>query len=402
MYLHGTNVVEWAEGFTAPFAARILADLGATVVKVEPAGVGDYVRHMPPFGGSKDSGALFSYLNAGKRSVALTPADSAKLRTLIADADVLIIGQPDSVLAAWGIDRSDLQRDNPALVILSLLPFGLSGPAVGTPNSELTLQHHAGIAHHQARPVADPNTMPPVSGADHDAVLAAGISAAGAALWGLLIADRAAKGPVIDMSVHDFFSHLLFESLAEYREGEREFDRERKKIKGTEVAGGLIWILPCSDGWVMTSPREAHQWERWIELIGSPAWSKDAELCGDRAARKKNWGVIQSGMAEWTRTRTRAEVFEAARAAVVPCFPVSEPNDLLANAQLAHRRFFNTLRLPSGRTAPVPGLPFIARTSNGEQSARAVEISAPALGEANGELFASPPRRAAQAAGGAA
>lgn len=388
MYLKGTRIIEWASGLPAAFAARVLCDLGAEVLKIEPP-EGDPLRRWEPFVGipSANSSALFGYLNAGKRSVVLDPrADGPTLDGLISGCNVLIETQTPESLSSWWLDMDSLRTRNPSMVVTSVSPFGQGSRYFHNPSTDLTLQHQSGLAYHQARPVKDPRVMPPLSGADHDAPLAAGLGAAIATLWGLMVADKTGKGPHIDFAILDFYSQLLFEGLAEYREGEREFDRERREIKGTEVAGGLIWILPCSDGWVMTSPREQHQWDRWMAVLGNPAWANDKALCGDKQTRKAKWTQIQTAMSQWTKMRTRHEVFEAARAASVPCFPVSRPGDILANEQLAHREFFNTLVEDSGLSVVMPGLPFLARTTGEHELPRASKLHVPALGEANPEF----------------
>ncbi len=152
-------------------------------------------------------------------------------------------------------------------------------------------------------------------------------------------------------------------------------------------AGGLIWILRCADGWVMVSPREQHQWDRWMALQGNPAWASDPALCGDRLARKRNWAVLQQLMSEWTVRHPKQQVFEQAQAARVACFPVSTPADILGNAQLAHRQFFNRLHLASGTTLAVPGLPFALRDGAGEELPRGRDVVAPPLGEANDAIL---------------
>ena len=247
--------------------------------------------------------------------------------------------------------------------------------------------HQAGFAYHAARPVGDPQRQPPVGGADREMPLAFGLATAVATLWGLLEAQASGRGPHIDMAEFDFFAQLLIEPLADYCGGERSFERRRRAFRGTEVAGGLIWILPCADGWVMVSPREQHQWDRWMALLETPAWASDAALCGDRLARKQNWAVLQERMAAWTARHPKQLVFERAQAARVACFPVSTPADILGNAQLAHRRFFDRLHLASGATLAVPGLPFALRDGAGEELPRGRDVVTPALGEANDAIL---------------
>ncbi len=377
MLLAGLRVIEWAQTLPAAFCTRILADLGAEVIKLEPPGTGDPLRRHGPFVPGAPYGAdsaLFAYANHGKRSVTLDPGSltgATLLRRLLAQSHVLVESPP-------GIgEAADV---NPALVVLSVSPLGRGRTE---PTNDLALTHHAGYAYHQARPVQTPEDQPPVGCADREAPLAAGVAAAAAALWGVLVAEQTGAGPRIDCAQADVMAHLLIEPVADYGRGERSFGRLRADLRGTEIAGGLVWLLPCKDGLVMVSPREQHQWDRWVALLGDPAWSRDTALCGDRAARTTHWARLQDAMADWTRQHTRAEVFTRAQAARVACFPVSTPRDLLENPQLQARGFFDR----SDVGLPMPGLPFALRTPSGAALPRARRVQAPALGEANAEVL---------------
>jgi crotonobetainyl-CoA:carnitine CoA-transferase CaiB-like acyl-CoA transferase len=232
-----------------------------------------------------------------------------------------------------------------------------------------------------------PDEQRPVACADREVALATGVAAANAALWGLLDAELNGAGRMIECAQVDVIAHLLIEPIADYGRGERIFSRVREELQGTEVAGGLIWLLPCRDGFVMISPREQHQWDRWVELLGNPEWSRDVSLCGAREARNLNWLVLQDEMSIWTRRHSRADVFELAQAARVACFPVSGARDLLDNEQLRARAFFDRWNDGSSEALSLPGLPFALRTSTGATLARAREVHPPVLGQANSAVF---------------
>jgi len=378
MLLEGVRVIEWSDRLAGAFCARILADLGAEVIKIEPPGDGVLLSREPESVGT----LLFAYANHGKRSVALDPGTAlgAKLlRRLLDGAALLIHSQPPSVMADLGLAEAAPYAGNPALAVVSVTASGHDARV----DTDLTLTHRAGYAYHQARPVTDPQTTPPLGGADREAPLAAGVAAAAAALWGLLVAEQTGIGPRIDCAQLDFMAHLLIEPLADYNRGERDFGRNRHDLRGTEIAGGLVWILPCADGLVMVSPREQHQWDRWVGLLGDPAWAEDRTICGDREARTEHWARLQDEMSVWTRVRSRREVSSLAQAAKVACFPISSPRDLLENEQLAHRAFFDTLQTSAGDDLAMPGLPFAVRTSSGRELPRGRCVQVPAFGEAN-------------------
>ena len=383
MLLDQVRVVEWSHTIPAAYCTRILADLGADVVKLERPGAGDPLRSAGPFVPSLPYGedsALFAYLNHGKRSVTLDPSrptGMALLRRLLEASNVLVhsqTGQAHAALAAAPLKE--------ALVVMAVTAFGDGED--GFAATDFTLTHHAAYAFHQSRPVRSPATQPPVAGADHEIALATGVAAAAGVLAAVLEAERSGNGARLDCAEADVIAHLLIEPIADYGRGERDFSRTRENLAGTEVAGGLIWLLPCLDGHVMISPREEHQWRRWVALMGEPDWAADAALCGDREARNRNSEALQEAMSAWSRQHGRMDIFGRAQAARVACFPVSQPQDLLENPQLAARRFFD--RLPGGRDLQMPGLPFVLR-SGGQELARGREVRAPALGAANAAVL---------------
>ena len=221
--LGGVTVVEWAGGLSAAYCGRILAELGAEVLKIEPPGAGDALRREGPFEPGAPYGAdsaLFAYVNAGKRSITLDPnrPTGADLLTRLTSLSQILI---DSGQAASGstprLGADALRRANPRLVRLSVTPHGRTGPA--RPTSDLVIQHFAGWAYHQAMPVADPEQTPPVGGADREGALAAGIAAAIAALWGLLMVQAGHAGPDVDLAVSDFYAHLLVEPVGNWSRG---------------------------------------------------------------------------------------------------------------------------------------------------------------------------------------
>lgn len=390
MLLDGLRVVEWSETLPAAFCTRILADLGAEVIKLERPRNGDPMRQHGPFVPGAPYGedsAMFAYANHGKRGVTLDPTrptGDTLLRRLLAQSHILVESQPAELLQTFGLGCAALREINPALVVVSATALG---PLSDMHASSLTVTHYSGYAFHQARPVQVPAEQPPLACADQEASLAAGVAAAAAVLWGVLAAEQGGVGPHIDCAQADVMAHLLIEPLADYGRGERDFGRLRADLRGTEIAGGLVWLLPCTDGLVMVSPREQHQWDRWMSLLGDPAWSRNAELCGSRAARTTHWARLQDKMSVWTRQHSREQVFMHAQSARVACFPVSTPRDLLENLQLRARGFFDQVLTPSGKGLAMPGLPFALRTSAGKVLQRERQVNAPALGEANAEIL---------------
>ena len=362
--LSGVRIVEAGSSHVVSYGARLLASLGAEVVRIEEA------SSVSSKGGIAE--ALNVYLNGQKHRVGLD-LSSARGQELL----VKLLCRADIFLHDTHVPGvpADLAASCPTLHVVSVSAFNDVNRAA---NSDMIVQHASGLAWHQAAPVNSPESQPPIAGADLEGPLAAAVAMAGAAVSLIANGDKQVKGEHIRFSLSDFYSHLLVEPVADWVAGDRTFARKGLEGRGPEIAGGLIWLLQCADGWVVISPREQHQWDRWIELIDTPDWSGDADLCGDGASRSRNALRLQALMSDWSRQRSKTDIFGMAQGARVPCFPINTPDDLLANEQLAARRFFDHAVLPDGRAIRIPGLPFHMVSADGKclEQERTIRIGA--------------------------
>src|SRR5690606_24371248 len=173
-------------------------------------------------------------------------------------AAIFVQSNFDATFASTGLTVATLREQFPQLVVLSITPFGLGIEPSEAP--DFILQHHAGLAHATARPVSDPEAQPPLVGADHEGPLAVGVAGALSAVWGLLVADSGEKAPEIDLATQDVYAQVLIDDFVQWGDGKRHFSRDRKDSPSIAPAGGISWLLPASDGFIMVSPREEHQW----------------------------------------------------------------------------------------------------------------------------------------------
>jgi crotonobetainyl-CoA:carnitine CoA-transferase CaiB-like acyl-CoA transferase len=365
--LAGLRVLELGGDVSLAFAARLLADLGAEVLRPEPPG-GDKLREAAPL--TEAGSALHAYLNHGKSLIA---ADAAELARLAREADLLLWAPESAGGAALGAAmpaRED--RARPPVVVFTA--HGLAGPRAGAPGNAFTAQHAGGFAWHQASPVSDTEAQPPLGCPDREAAMFVGLIGANAAMAAL--AEPRGEGPAawLDVSAEDAFAWNLVDALAEYHDGMLAPGRKRVPGREITIAGGLVWLLPCADGTIVVSPREDHQWARWVELMGSPDWSKDASFCGTRAIRTARAAELGRLMREWSACVSARPIFQQAQAARVACFPVSTAVDLLGNQQLAARRHFRAMALPGGGALPMPGLPFAMCDGSGAALPRGAPI----------------------------
>ena len=288
---------------------------------------------------------------------------------------------PSGRLDEIGLGYADLIENNPALIMTSLSPFGAWGPYAGYKLTDLTLFHMSGQAHGLLGPVEDPDTEPPIRAGGHQAELAAGMSAATATLMALFRRRISGEGCHIQASAYEAMATQLVSALASCA-----FDRPppSRSLSETQEAatGGVVsavgGILPCNDGYVAISPREDAQWERWVELMGSPQWSSEERFV-TREGREGNFSALWELVNEWTRQYSKHDIARMGQERRIPCFPVNTVHDLFNDLHLKEREFFTTMEHPIAGALRYPGVPY--RLSN--TPLPLAERAAPLLGEHN-------------------
>jgi crotonobetainyl-CoA:carnitine CoA-transferase CaiB-like acyl-CoA transferase len=379
------KVVEIGGLVSAPYCAKLLADLGADVVKVEPPGIGDAARCRGPFPGDRphpERSGLFLYLNTNKRGITLDLSMATGreiLLKLLAWADVLVENLGPRRMAELGLVAECLSEVNPRLVVTAISPFGQTGLRRDERASDLVSFHAGGYASILSGPVDDPNAVAPLKAAEQQADVVAAINAAFATLAGVFARERSGLGQRVDVSEQEAMLHFVFGEVARYSfEG-----RTPSRRAADNPATGGVAVLPTNDGYVAISPREEHLWARWVEVMGNPPWARDDRF-RDRAARSHNWSALEPLLAEWTRRHSKDEVFRAAQAARVPAFPIRTLEDAFASPQLAARGFFRDVAHPVAGTFRYPTAPY--RFSRVGWHLRR---PAPLLGEHNDEIVGS-------------
>jgi len=353
--LNGLKVLEVGDTVAVAFCGKVLAELGADVLMVEPPG-GSSLRRLPPYyqdvpGPGRS--VLHNWLSANKRSITLDVEEErgrAVLRELLRGVDVLVRGSD------MGLDAADLKAVNPSLTVTTISPFGKDGPYATYRANDLTLFAMSGLSFYLACPVDDPGSTPPKQSPGYQVGLVAGLSAASATLWGLFAAKRKGQGLMVDVSEWEAFTHLLYEQTGQLSDGILPPDRKRLPGAVITVVGGLVWCLPCSDGWVLISPREDHQFKQWSEVIGEQGWASRPEFSTAKLREQNAWEIYERSAA-WTRLHRKTEVFLAAQDKKVACFPVSQMGDLPELEQLKHRGFWTEIDHPVIRGLKYPGLP---------------------------------------------
>jgi crotonobetainyl-CoA:carnitine CoA-transferase CaiB-like acyl-CoA transferase len=378
--LAGVRVVECGQLVSAAYAAKLMADLGAEVIKVEPPGDGDVARQRGPFPGGvahAEKSGTFLYLNANKRGITLDltqPRGRELLQQLIADTDVFVHNFPPPQMRALGLDYEALAATNRGLVMSSITPFGLTGPHSDYHASDLTLWSAGGVAYLNG---GGPGTddLPPLKAFGMQSEFQGGLNAAVATLGALFARLRTGRGQHVAISIQECVAAIL-ELTFEYYPymGLIASRLGQKPIQPLD-------FLECRDGWIFLCCVEEHQWHTWVELMGSPEWA-GMELFENRLTRAANWDALKLFLQEWVQERSVNELYRAGQERRVPLAPVSTMADLLASEHLKSRGFFAVLDHPQAGRVTAPGAPYRFSVTPWE-----IRRPAPLLGQHNEEVL---------------
>jgi crotonobetainyl-CoA:carnitine CoA-transferase CaiB-like acyl-CoA transferase len=385
--LRGLRVIEIARGMAAAFAGKVLADLGATVLKVEPP-AGDPLRHWGPFPGGRpdpESSLLFAAVHAGKRSAVLdleSKPGQERLTEWASRADLLVHDVPPPEMAACGLDYVRLAEAHPGLVMLSISPFGLTGPRRDYAGCELTAIHSGGWGWLSPGGLSDP-ALPPLKPFGQQALIQSGIHGAVAALAAARAAQAGSLGEHIDLSVQEVVAGMLEMNLVKFT-----YAGEVATRLGSHLFGP--WgFYPCRDGWIFLVCIEEDQWTRLVELMGRPEWA-GLEVLADVYSRGQNSDFLGMNLSEWTAEWRVMELFHACQQRRICAAPVFTLAQLAEEPHLRDREFFVRQEQPGLGPLRLPGAPWRL-----ERKWWALRGPAPALGEAGPTLDELLPSRSA-------
>ncbi|WP_296323846.1 CoA transferase [Reyranella sp.] len=338
-------------------AAKIAADLGADVLKIEPPG-GDPMRRAPPLLPQGES-ALFQFLNTSKRSLVLdlsSEAGRAALAAVIDGADAVLFEEPASV-------ASVLRAGKAAPIEIAAFPIEMD--ATQRPVSELAIQALGGLMHMVGEPARKPLKL-----GGHQASYPAGLTAFTSLMAALAARDVGRRAPSVRVSLAEVMQWVNWKAASGAAASGVSPGREGKNSE--------FQVLPCRDGHVAVV-YTVTQWPATRALVGDPRL--DDPKFSPRAGRRKNIAELYAALAPWFADKTRDEIQKTAQARGVPFGPIFSPAELLQTEQYVARGFLadmmhrteGKLRLPqlpvqwNGRSfapRPAPALP--PPHSNGE------------------------------------
>ncbi|MFH8766361.1 CaiB/BaiF CoA transferase family protein [Streptomyces althioticus] len=355
--LEGLRVIDLSTSLGA-YAGRLLADLGADVIRVEPAG-GVPERFLSPL--TDDGISLpFAFTEAGKRSVVLDGHEvgcrTEQLESLLETAQILLTSEGPGSLRRRGLHPTDVTHRHPQLIHVCISPFGLTGPWADRPATDLTLLAAGGLLALAGHP-----GLPPVRAWGNQTSVIAGVHAATAALMAVLVLEETGQGQLVDVSAQEAVAHSL-ENAVQYLDLE-ETIRHRAGSGPVEAGTGLF---TCSDGWIYLVGGLGGlplAWDSITTWLVDNGIHEAAQLCQPHW-RERSWRrsseAVQTfcGLFErFAAGRTKQELYEDGQNRGISIAPVSTPDDLLTSPQLVERDFFLTVPV-NGRTLTFPGSPY--------------------------------------------
>lgn len=377
--LSGVKVVEFATMVSGPYCGKLLADMGADVIKAEPPR-GDPARECGPFpntGSDRERSALFLYVNTSKRGVVLDvekPEGAEVFKRLIRWADVLIDNNPPKYLEKLGFSWENISKLNPALIYTSITPYGRTGPRAGDWGDELTIIQAGGLGN--CLPTRSEDiSRPPVKMGGYAVGYYGGLAAAVATVAALLGRRRTGRGQLIDISLQEaVLAHVRIVAGARYHGTPWGRVPERPVVMGR---------MRASDGYILVAPVENHHWRALVELMGNPEWATDPKW-DSMFYRAQHLFEIAPQIQGWVMQQKKQELYHRGAQKGIPMGPVNTVKDVLENEQYAARGYFVEVEHPRAGKYKYPGWAY-------QMSATPARVyrPAPLLGQHNREVFCS-------------
>ncbi len=351
--LEGLRAVDLSQGIAGPYCAKLLADCGAEVIKVEPP-QGDYSRRLGPFPEDiphPDKSGLFVHLNGNKKSVTLnvdTATGRAVLRRLLARADVLVESEPAGRLESLGLGYDDVKEEMPDLVYCSVTPFGQTGPYSGFRGNSLACMALSGLMY----VTGDPDKEPLSTGGE-PAEYFAGITAWVAALAALEHRERGGGGQHVDVSMLEALGAADEYNTAMYT----SFGAIRRRYFSRHLFAYPSDIFPCRDGHIVVVGG-AHGFPLGMAVLLEQPELESNPLFVNFWMRSIQWRQFEETLRPYLLEHDWRDLMTRAQELRMPFAPVMTPQLLLESEHLKERGLFQEIDQPGMGRIPAASPPF--------------------------------------------
>jgi crotonobetainyl-CoA:carnitine CoA-transferase CaiB-like acyl-CoA transferase len=325
--LDGLRVLDVTQVMAGPYCAMILADLGATVIKVEPP-AGDSTRQMP--GASGTDSPSFNAVNRGKRSIVLnlkTAEGRGVFARLARSSDILIENYRPGVMASLGLDYAALSAANPRLIYASISGYGQTGPQRGKGGFDLIAQGVSGIMS-----VTGEAGGPPVKAGVPVTDLGAGLFALVGILAALEHRHRSGVGQQVDTSLVDAGVALSVWEATEYFSG----IGVPSALGSAHRMNAPYQAMRCADGYITLGAANERLFRRLCDVFGHAEWTADPAFA-DNASRVAHRAALAARIEAITVTRPRAHWLALLEAHDIPCGPINDYTQVFADPQVLAR-----------------------------------------------------------------
>lgn len=362
--LDGVRVLDFTCVISGPYCTRMMADLGADVLKIEPP-EGELLRAAPPH--RNGASMLFAQLNAGKRCISLDLKRAASIdivKRLVKSTDVVVENFSPGVMQRLGIDYPVLHQYNDRLIMCSISGFGQTGPAAQRPAFAPIVQAWSGYDTVTLR--YQPGIDKPLNMGLPVADNVASLQAFGAITAALYYREKTGIGQYIDIAMFDALLGTMQKDFQVMLAPDK-FDR-------------LYGPIETSNGYVLVMLVSQRHFEALAKIIGQPSLSDDPRFA-DTASRLRHYDQLMTITARWVRTRTTADVLARLTERKIP---VSNYRDIAASLddpQLSHRNMITQIN-DAGGPLTVPNAPFLYSHTHA-----AVRPWVAAIGEHNGAVL---------------
>jgi crotonobetainyl-CoA:carnitine CoA-transferase CaiB-like acyl-CoA transferase len=373
--LSDVRVLDLGTDIAGPYCAKLLADYGADVIKVEPP-QGDPARRLGPFPDDlphPEKSGLFLYLNTNKRGVTLDPSSPTGrmlLDRLVQWADVVIENNPPAEAERLGLSWERLSQVNPKLVLTSITPFGQTGPYRDYSSEEIALFAMSGRMYVHGQPDREP-----VRYAPDMAWFQIGGTAATATMGALFASRRFGIGQQVDISG--------LEALAGNVDTRTLFYTMSGNVPKPVQSGisPTAGVVPCSDGYMLMIAAGERFFRRMLRAMGMTHLLED-ERFNSPMARLQHRDELDAVLLPWFMERTRRQAFTELQKFRVMCAPIYTTSEVFDDPQVRERGFFVDVDHPVAGTVTMPGAPFQM-----QETPWSVRRPAPLLGEHNEEVY---------------
>ncbi len=340
--LAGLRVLDFSTTIAGPHCARMLADMGAEVIKIETA-EGETMRSRPPM--RNGCSTAFGQLNVGKKSLVLdlkSPEGIEAVRRLVASADILVENFRPGVMRRLRLDFATLHALNPKLIYCSISGYGQTGPSAELPAYAPVI--HAASGYDMAHLSYQPGrSKPDYCGIYHADVLT-GVYAFGAISAALYQRTITGSGQHIDVSM---LESMLSLTLNELQWSQFEVQPPPRPMYGP---------IETLDGFVMVAIASEKTFQGLVQVIGHPEWVDDARFA-NYSDRRNNWAYLMDGVEAWSRSVTTERCLAELNKEGVPSSAYRTVAQALSDPQIAHRRALSEVE-DGGGTFKVLNLPF--------------------------------------------